>query len=281
MEKEFIHYSRHDVPINVQKIILTSTSKLLGLHSHAAVEIIAVHKGKLTCYINGDTVEIKEKEIVLININVGHRLTSQNAEITYVQIDISNYKDVDYENKGAAIYDFILLSHSKPYMFLSSNEEIEKILNKIVKQYENQLELSKWYLTAYIYELIAFMYSVSFISPYPKNLNIQRIATIVRFLDANFKSALGLNAISTATGYNKYTLCHIFKEITGKTIFDYINFLRIRDAINKLKQTDKNILEIATESGFSSAAYFNRVFKNKIGCTPLMYRKIFLSKTEK
>ena len=37
--------------------------------------------------------------------------------------------------------------------------------------------------------------------------------------------------------------------------------------------TENSILEIAIDCGFSSATYFNRVFRNFFGCAPSVYRK--------
>jgi len=74
--------------------------------------------------------------------------------------------------------------------------------------------------------------------------------------------------------YSKYTVCHTFKTVTGATIFDYLNFIRVRHAAERLREKDSSILEIATACGFSSATYFNRVFKSFFGCSPSVYRKM-------
>lgn len=273
MEKENIQFKKQGIPINIDSFCMQEGRTYRGLHSHPAVEIIMVKNGKLNCYVNGELIEVLKNQTILINSNIGHRLVSDNADITYIQIDISYFKDSSFNGKLSAIYEFVLLSRSKSYMLFSNNKGIDDILLKILKHYHSDKEWSRWYLTAYIYELIAFMHSNSFIAPISGDLNIEKIIPIVYFLNENFKLPLNLDDISLATGYNKYTVCHLFKNITEKTIFDYINFLRIRYAIEELKQKRKSILEIAIESGFSSSSYFNRVFKNEIGCAPSEYRK--------
>jgi AraC-like DNA-binding protein len=159
-------------------------------------------------------------------------------------------------------------------LLFSDNQEINEILQKINTKYHDHQECSNWYLKAYIYELIAFMHSHSLIKP-PTSFTtqIQKIKAIVHYLDANFKSPITLDDICVATGHNKFSVCHMFKVATGKTVFEYINFLRTSYAVEKLKQNNETILEIAIESGFSSAAYFSRVFKNIMGCAPSEYRR--------
>jgi AraC-like DNA-binding protein len=119
------------------------------------------------------------------------------------------------------------------------------------------------------------MCSQSFIAPLTiSKEQMGKIEQVIDYIDTNFKSPVTLNDICSAVKYNKYTVCHIFKTITDSTIFDYINFLRVRYAVEKLKHKNNSILEIATECGFSSATYFNRVFKNFFGCSPSVYRKL-------
>lgn len=274
MEKEFIRYENEKLPINIQNIYIQENSLYRGLHSHMAIEIIIVKSGILNCSINGETICVQSQQTVLINSNIVHKLSSKNAEIMYMQIDISSYIDNNYHNEFIALYEFVLISKSKPYLLLSDNQEINGILQKINTKYHDHQECNSWYLKAYIYELIAFMHSHAMINP-PTSFTtqIQKIKSIVRYLNDNFKSPIKLEDICAATGHNTFSVCHQFKVATGRTVFEYINFLRTYYAIEKLKQNNETILEIAIESGFSSAAYFSRVFKNIMGCAPSEYKR--------
>ena len=274
MEKEFIRFKNLRLPINIHNMIMHESDWYRGLHSHMAIEIIVVKSGDLNCHINGDTISVKANQTMIINSNIVHKLSSKNAEIMYMQIDINSYIDNNYHNDFVALYEFILISKAKPYLLFSDNREIDEILQKINMKYYDTQECSHWYLRAYIYELIAFMHFHSLVKP-PTSFTteIRKIETIVRYLDDNFKSLIKLEDICAATGYNKYAVCHLFKSATGGTVFEYVNFLRTHYAAQMLKQNDDSILEIATKSGFSSVAYFSRVFKNMMGCAPSEYRK--------
>ena len=72
---------------------------------------------------------------------------------------------------------------------------------------------------------------------------------------------IGLLAMSTLTG------CNI--SVNGKTVLEASD-----EDVEKLKETENSILEIATDCGFSSPTYFNRVFKSFFGCSPSVYRKL-------
>ena len=54
---------------------------------------------------------------------------------------------------------------------------------------------------------------------------------------------------------------------------EYTDSLRLQAAEKLLVETDKKIIEIAWDAGFSSLSSFNRFFKKKTGMTPTEYRK--------
>jgi signal transduction histidine kinase/DNA-binding response OmpR family regulator len=71
--------------------------------------------------------------------------------------------------------------------------------------------------------------------------------------------------ISRASLYNK-----LF-EYTGVSPIEFIRSVKLDKAIDLLEKTDKNISEIAYESGFANPNYFTKVFKSKYKVTPTEY----------
>ena len=65
----------------------------------------------------------------------------------------------------------------------------------------------------------------------------------------------------------------IFKQEYGATPKEYVDEMRVRKAEQMLVNTDKKIINIAYDVGFSSLSSFNRFFKSKTGKTPSDYRK--------
>ena len=60
----------------------------------------------------------------------------------------------------------------------------------------------------------------------------------------------------------------------------YLNNLRMEKAKELLGNISMKIYEIASLTGFSDVAYFNRVFKEKYGQTPLQYRQKMITEEE-
>lgn len=280
MEKEIIYFEETMLPIKLYHLNMCQGATYRGVHSHTAVEVVRVESGELSCYVNNELIQLQSKEIIFINSNTGHKLWSKDAEISYMHIGVNFFMENANDNEFSKLYEFVSRTKSKPYLKFCDDNEVEEILNKIIEKYYEKQISSKWYVKAYIYELIAFMFAKSFITaPTISAKQIEKIEVIVRFINENFKTPITLNEICNEVSYNKYALCHYFKSVTGATIFEYINFLRVDFAVEKLKQKGVSILEIAIDSGFSSPTYFNRVFKNIIGCSPSVYRKFFAEKS--
>ena len=52
----------------------------------------------------------------------------------------------------------------------------------------------------------------------------------------------------------------------------YVRALRLERAKQLLSSTELNATRVAELSGFNSSQYFSRVFRNKLGVTPLEFR---------
>jgi len=277
MEKETVRFDKFNLPIRIHSLHMVEGRNYRGMHSHMAIEIVTVKKGILHCRVNEDVIKVYPTQFILINSNTGHRLFSENAEIAYLHFDISLMEENENSDEFSTFYQFISHIQAKSYLLIENNNEITQVFHKIQSKYNETAKESRWYLKAYLYELMAFMYKQKFIKP-PSISNEQflKIESIVRYAEENYTTAITLDDLCTAAKYNKYTICHTFKTVTKSTIFEYINFLRVHFAVEKLRNTGDSILVIATSCGFSSAMYFNRVFKNFFGCSPSVYRKLLM-----
>lgn len=65
-----------------------------------------------------------------------------------------------------------------------------------------------------------------------------------------------------------------FKEATGQTPHRYLTECRLRQACDKLSNTDMAIAEIAYACGFASQSHMTDVFRANLNITPGRYRRI-------
>ncbi len=100
----------------------------------------------------------------------------------------------------------------------------------------------------------------------------QPMAAAVRYLLANFREPIRLEAVLRITGMSKPTFSRQFKSHSGKTFSDFVSHLRLQAACRELLESDRPIIEIASSCGFSQVSFFNRTFRCLLRCTPTQYR---------
>lgn len=66
---------------------------------------------------------------------------------------------------------------------------------------------------------------------------------------------------------------HRFKAVTGKSLKEYVAYIRVEKAKELLYNTNLSVKEIAESVGYSDQNYFSRIFKKYSGESPLGYRK--------
>ena len=92
-------------------------------------------------------------------------------------------------------------------------------------------------------------------------------------IKAHDDEALMLKHLSDKLGYSEFYISRKFKEISGMQFRDYLRFRRLAFALKEIRDTEKGILDIALDYGFSSHEAFTRAFKAAYGIAPSEYRQ--------
>lgn len=92
-------------------------------------------------------------------------------------------------------------------------------------------------------------------------------------IKAHDDEALMLKHLSGKLGYSEFYISRKFKEISGMQFRDYLRFRRLAFALKEIRDTEKGILDIALNYGFSSHEAFTHAFKTAYGITPSEYRQ--------
>ena len=83
----------------------------------------------------------------------------------------------------------------------------------------------------------------------------------------------GLEDLANEAGFSKYHFARLFKEMTGQTVLNYVNFLRCNHARSLLASGKYNVGESAIQSGFSNLSYFSRTYRRMMGELPSVQRE--------
>jgi AraC family transcriptional regulator len=93
------------------------------------------------------------------------------------------------------------------------------------------------------------------------------------FIEGSLQEAIGISDVADAASYSLYHFCRLFNRYVHHTPYDYLMRRRLAEAARELKQTDKQIVDIAFEYQFNSHETFCRAFKRFTGMQPKEWRK--------
>ena len=95
---------------------------------------------------------------------------------------------------------------------------------------------------------------------------------ICEYINSNSQNDISIPKLCYVFGLSKNTLYKIFKEELNCTVNKYISDIRLNNAKNLLKSTNKRIDEVAHLSGIGNCSYFCRFFKKQTGMSPSAFR---------
>ena len=107
-----------------------------------------------------------------------------------------------------------------------------------------------------------------FLSSYEEKMNQARY-----YLLGHAAEEIDLNALAAELGMSYSRFRTLFREHTGSSPRKYQLDIRMNRAMELLRESHRNVTEIAEMLGFSSVYYFSRMFKARTGKTPVQFRK--------
>lgn len=103
--------------------------------------------------------------------------------------------------------------------------------------------------------------------------DMHRLNDVLDYLMKNFRDEVKLEEIAEIANMSSTSFCRYFKSRTNKTVFEFINEIRIGHAHKLLVETQYNMDQICFESGFKNVSSFFKQFKLITGKTPSKFRK--------
>lgn len=95
---------------------------------------------------------------------------------------------------------------------------------------------------------------------------------MVKYIEQNYTNKLTLDKMAEELHANKSYLSRLYKNQSGRNLFEDILFKQIEKAKEYLITTDWKIYKISEKVGFDDAGYFSRVFKKQCGMSPKEFK---------
>ncbi len=159
--------------------------------------------------------------------------------------------------------------------------DISELISKIVEENHKETPYAEATTRGYLIAFLGKLFrSMEFREE--KKTDGSLLNSILNYCGRHYTEPLSLEILSKELNAGKYHISHIFSEKLKISFSDYINGLRINDAIRQLtSDPNSSITDICYECGFNSTRTFNRAFLKYTGTTPREYREQNLYKDVK
>lgn len=183
-------------------------------------------------------------ELIFIHINNQTLSTffKQVYSITGPVIPLNN-DEINIQKSILEIHNIIKTNYNE--------KEISQIIYRILTNLKEKLDK----------EFVA-------LPPIPEYIN-----TIINYISNNYQKRMTLKEYGKLVNITPNHLDFAFKKYTGNSLGEYIANFRFRKAMTLLKNSKKNLNEIAQEVGLEDSQNLIRLFKKSLGMTPTVFRK--------
>ncbi len=112
------------------------------------------------------------------------------------------------------------------------------------------------------------------LSPAPENPACfpSWLKKILEIIEAHYREQLSLRDVASAVSVHPVHVARQFRRYLGVSVGCFIRWRRVEFASQELIMTDKQLVDIALESGFAQQAHFTTAFRRVMGITPWEYR---------
>lgn len=115
--------------------------------------------------------------------------------------------------------------------------------------------------------------SISGVMYFKNIISNNLIKKAVDVIEHHYGEPISLSWVANKVGVSASYLSRKFNDEEGCTITEFINRVRINNAVRLLQSTDMLVYEVAEKVGIVDPAYFTNTFKKYVGISPQKYKK--------
>ena len=94
-----------------------------------------------------------------------------------------------------------------------------------------------------------------------------------KMLAAQYNRRLNLKQIADALYVSPYHLSRVFRQQTGRPLYQFLEQLRLRNAFERLGDYSNDLTRLALETGYSNHSHFTAAFRRNFGYSPSQWVK--------
>ena len=215
----------------------------------------------------GGKISLREGEIMYLPEMSGYSAHTPECEFEHCTLNfgLSPSPDTTLSEKTLSVMFGTRPVVVKPDSF----EEAKRLCERVISSRRSNTEGSELLCRAYLYELLHMFVTALEREDYG---GVRRtVMPAKRYIDAHYLENIPASVLAAECAMSETHFRRRFRQAFGTAPGEYIAELRISRAKELLLTRLYRVSEVAEMSGYSDANYFARLFKSKVGMTPVEF----------
>jgi AraC-like DNA-binding protein len=247
------------------------------LHFHEDVELLLSLSDGGDFFIGQDMYPIQKNMLFLLDSAVLHRTVHERTDQPYRR-HIMHILPSTLERLSTAQTDFARSFRGAQTCTVLSDQQ-QRELTELFKRLEGVPESNRFggdirrnILLLELLLKICDVWQSSEVESGIVNPDYERVLPVLQYIQEHFTETFTLDDLARQFSISKYHLCHIFKNVTGFSVMEYVIQRRIILARELLRQPI-TVQEAGERAGFQTNSHFIRTFSAYTGVSPKRYAR--------
>lgn len=230
-------------------------------HIHDDIELVYVVRGGGLAYCDGRQYALTPGSFFLAFPNQTHH---------YAQCLEGEYIVLILKPSRLLYHDGVFLDGQPESAVCPGAQELAGLLETALAEFraEGDSCIVDGYLTAFFGKLLKQCRIEK------SHLSRDCVLSILQYCAQHFRENISVQELSQALHISRSHICHIFSRRLHIGFCDYVNSLRLNEAVKLLENKNFSMAEISDRAGFPTIRTFNRAFLKRYGSSPTAYRKM-------
>lgn len=259
-----------------------SQEKMISWHWHREFQFSVAMAGSVECCVDMEQYTLYPGDGLFINSNMLHQYTVKSGKLNSVMFSYEFLTPLDsilYQKYVLPVIESTL----KGIVFRRHDSafcSVHDSLKTIFKLERDQTYMREYALHNAVLNLWgAFFLTIrkqleaSGIGYKPDRARHERMQKMLEFIHREYHKDITLNDVANAGNISKTEAVRCFNKSIRTTPQRYLTEYRVKQAKELLDNSPYSVDTIAWKTGFHSAGYFCRIFKENAALTPMAYRK--------
>ena len=249
-------------------------------HTHDYVEMVYMCRGQTVHRVNGREIVLREGELLLLGQHARQSIAPASREdiaVNFIVRPAFFSATLPYlGEEETPLRRFIVgcltgenetgCLHFQVSGVLPIQNLIENMLYTLTEDTPNKRGILQMTMGLLFAQLLNHSQSLQFASQ-----DQNAVVAVLRYVEEHYRDG-SLGEIAESLHYELSSLSRLIRQKTGRNYTELVQEKRLSQAAWLLRNTERNVDEIARAVGYENMTYFHRLFRDRYGQSPRAYR---------